>query len=101
MTNGETIILGDGKEYKLGPVTLETLAALERKFGNIGPAIKARPLQMVMYLLYLMIRDNYPNLTETQVGRLVSLETVTEVGKLLIRIGTLGSNGQHPGEPSP
>ncbi len=72
--------LADGKEYELAPVTLNTIADMEERFGeNYAEMLKKGSPKAVRYFLYLSLRNSlkasYPEITEELVGDLVLFDT--------------------------
>lgn len=63
-----------GVEYDLVPLTANMMAEVEDRFDKaweeiIAPPIRKRPL---IFVTYLRLKPNYPELTEEQVGDLIS-----------------------------
>lgn len=70
----EKIKLADGIEYNLLPLTATMVAEVEERFDKAWeeitkPPMRKRPLIMV---LWLRLRANHPELTEQQVGDLIT-----------------------------
>jgi hypothetical protein len=70
----ETVTLADGKSYELAPLTLNTLCRFEEKFpeGDMGELLKTGRFKYVRYLAWLRIQPHHPEITEEQVGSLIT-----------------------------
>ena len=78
-----TITLADGNEYELAPVTINLMAEVEEKFDlPFFEIIQKRRVFHIRYIMYLRLRNKYPNLTEEKVGELVTSETLMEIAKI-------------------
>lgn len=77
-------ILADGKEYELAPVNINILADLEDKFdipfGELMGSGRIKPLR---YLIYLRLKPNYPDITEEEVGKLIDINVLTKIIKMI------------------
>ena len=81
---GKTIKLADGKEYTLSPLNLNLLANLEEAFDcgleEMGAKLSTgRAATAFRKLLWLFLRDNYPELKEVDVGKLVEVSNMKEI----------------------
>ena len=80
---GKTIKLSDGKEYTLAPFTLNTLANLEQEFDcdleELTAKLAKRAATSFRKLLWVLLREDYPDLTLEGVGKLVELNQMNEV----------------------
>lgn len=78
------ITLANGQEYKLRPLNLNTMSAIEEQFGLDFPVL-LQSSRMVVYraLLYQMLHDNYPDLTEERVGQLVTADLLESVAAVI------------------
>ena len=85
-----TIKLADGKEYKLGPVNLNVLANLEEEFGcgldELDKKFKKPSASSLRLLLYVLLKDNHPEITKEQAGRLVSMDIMPEVTQIINQV---------------
>lgn len=62
-------ILIKGEEYKLTPINLNILSDIEDKFDKpFAQVIKDGRVKSVRYILWRCLVDNYPELTEKEVG---------------------------------
>lgn len=81
----DKITLADGKEYKLVPLTIRIMSDLEEKFDKsldeiFGPHMR---MKYIWAMIYERLRPNYPELTEEQLGDLLTAEIITKTTKLL------------------
>ena len=62
-----TITLGDGKEYTLPPINLNTLAEMEDNFecgiDRIMELFAERSATTMRKFLYILLKENHPKLT--------------------------------------
>ena len=81
------VVLADGKEYKLGPVSLNVLANLEEEFGcglnELSKKFGKQQASSFRLLLFVMLRENYPEITKEQAGKLVSMELIPEISNVI------------------
>ena len=84
----ETITLTDGKEYTLSPLDLNMLCEVERRFPDVEPITKILDGKMstIRLVLWLRLRDKYPEVTEESIGKLVSWQILTDIMKRAVRI---------------
>lgn len=82
----DTILLADGKEYELTPVTANTLAYLEDKFGKTTDELFDGKVRFKVYisLIYARLHRKYPDLTEEQVGELLTTDVIAKSKKDLL-----------------
>jgi len=91
---GKTFKLADGKEYTLSPFNLNTLANLEEAFDceleELESKLKKHSATAFRKLLLVLLLEDYPDLTLIDVGKLVSLDKMTDiVAELTIALGEL------------
>jgi len=81
------VTLADGKEYKLGPVNLNVLTGLEEEFGCALDELEkklAKPrASHLRILIYVLLRENHPDMTQDGVGKLVSMDILPEVSTII------------------
>lgn len=82
-SEGQTVTLGDGQEYRLPVLNLNVLADLEDEFGcgleEISNQLQTRQASSLRKTLYILLHRGYPDITPDKIGELVSignLETV-------------------------
>jgi hypothetical protein len=80
--------MGDGNEYTLKPLTLGMMAKLEEKFEQPFTKILSEPwAKHLVYLIYLTLSENHPNLTEAKVAELATPAVLKDfITKVLNRI---------------
>ena len=87
---GKTITLSDGKNYTLSPFNLNTLANLEEAFdcdmGELQGELSGRMATVFRKLLYVLLMQDYPDLTEIDVGKLVEVDGVGALVKELTAV---------------
>jgi len=78
-----TIKLADGKEYTLSPFTLHVISSLEQEFdcdfAKLDKKLKKHTASAFQKFLWILLRDQYPELTFEKVGNLVEFDQVTAV----------------------
>ena len=91
----KTIKLADGKDYKLPPIDMTTLANIEKTMGfGLGKfAIKMETETMTTLraLIYALLKENYPNLTIEEAGRLVTLKEIKDLSETISTIMAISS----------
>lgn len=76
-----TLKLGDGKEYELTPLNLNMMIEIEDKFGEpLAQLFDAGKVKVIRYLLFVMLKPKYPDMTEKKVGESVTAEILNKVG---------------------
>jgi len=91
---GKTIKLADGEDYTLAPFTLNTLANLEEEFDcdleELQTKLTKRTATAFRKLLWVLLREEYPDLKIDGVGKLVELSQVSSiVEELTAALGAL------------
>ncbi len=80
---GTKIKLADGNEYLLSPYNMNMMADLETEFdcdlSELGDKLKGRRYTTLRKLLWIFLRDNYPDMTLTDAGKLVEMDQVAEI----------------------
>lgn len=77
--------LADGNEYSLEPLCVNMLVELEEEFGKpFDELLKSLSMKMLRSLVFYRLRGNYPALTKEEVGRLLTVEVLSEVRKGLV-----------------
>ncbi len=80
----QTIKLADGQDWKLKPINLNMLIALESKFGKVTDDMAKSPsFAFLRYVLFLRLQPFDLDLTEDKVGELVDTNVMKELPKLL------------------
>ncbi len=80
---GKVVTLADGKEYTLSPFNLNTLANLEETFncdlGELKGKLTGRTATAFRKLIHVLLMENYPDLTLTDVGSLILMSALKEI----------------------
>ena len=75
-----TIKLADGKDYTFPPLSLTTLANLEKILGfplkQTKEKFESEPMQTLLGFVYALLIENYPQLTREEAGKLVTFEVL-------------------------
>jgi hypothetical protein len=82
MAENKTVTLGNGESYLMRPLNLNMMAAVEEKFGQ--PFLKLlaeNRMSVVRHLLFLMLKEDKPTLTEERVGQLVTIDILGTVSE--------------------
>ena len=79
----DTITLANGQEYKLAPLTANIMADLEDKFDKSIDELFGKSLRMKVFraLVYARLKPNYPDMTEEQVGDLLTDDVMVNFRK--------------------
>jgi len=83
----KTINLADGKEYTLPPIDMTTLANIEKTMGVGGrkfvEQMEESPLNSIRLFIYALLKENYPELTVEQAGRLITLKEIPQFSETI------------------
>ena len=86
----KSIKLSDGKEYILPPIDLTTLANIEKTMGfglsQLATKIETETMSVLRLLIYALLKENYPDLSAEQTGRLITLKEIKDLSKTLSEI---------------
>ena len=86
----KTIKLADGKEYKLPPIDLTTLANLEKTMGfglgRLATKLESDTMTTMRGLIYALIKEEQPELTIEAVGHLVTLKEISSIASTISEI---------------
>jgi hypothetical protein len=81
------IKLADGNEYTLPPMNLTTLANMEKDMGlggkKLSLALEDTPLQTIQLMVWALLKQNTPNLTQDEAGKLVDFNNIKEFSECL------------------
>jgi hypothetical protein len=80
-----SIVLADGKEYNLSPLTANMIADLEDRFDKSTSELFSGSVRMraVIALYFTRLKSNYPELTEQKLGDLITDDVLIETRKKL------------------
>lgn len=80
---GRPVKLADGKTYILAPLSLNTLANLEDEFDceldELEAKLKGRTATAFRKWLWVLLRENYPDMTLEETGKLVELSQMDAI----------------------
>lgn len=70
----EKVKLADGKEYTLKPLSANMMAEVEERFDKAWEELTKGTIRkrVLIMILWLRLKGNYPELTEEQVGDLIT-----------------------------
>ena len=82
----KTIKLGD-KEYRLSPLNLNVLADIEEGFDcsidKVGRMLDKKRASALRRLVYILLKQEYPEMTLEKIGELIDLSNMAEVSEAL------------------
>ena len=89
---GKVITLIDGKQYNLSPINLNVLVALEEEFnaglGELANTLMKRQASTLRSLLFVLLKDNYPELDKNKIGELITLDNMAEISNMVTDVLT-------------
>jgi len=78
----QIIKLGE-KEYTLSLLTLNVMCGLEEEFdcslSDIGDLLTKRQATTLRRLLYILLKDGYPELTKDEIGKMVRVKDLEQI----------------------
>jgi len=84
------LTLADGKEYKLPPITLTTLANIEKTMGfGLGKLVykmDSETMTTIRVLIYALLKEEQPGLTIEEVGNLITLKEMGSISGTISEI---------------
>jgi len=91
-----TIKLG-GKDYELSPININVMGYVEDEFDcnfselqKVLANKKVKEMNAVKTLIHILLRDNYPDLTITEMGKLITMDNLKEVSDAVVKVLTGG-----------
>ena len=82
----QTIKIGE-KEYHISPLTLNVMVGLEEEFdcslSDIGDLLTKRQATTLRKLLYILLKDGYPELTKDGIGKMVRVEDLEQISTMV------------------
>jgi len=85
----KTIKLG-GKDYQLSPLNLNVLASIEDEFDcgldKLGPRLEKRQASTMRKLVHILLKEQYPDMTLTRVGKFIDLNNMAEISEALAKV---------------
>lgn len=85
----KTIKLG-GKNYKLSPLNLNVLADIEEAFDCgfdvVAELLEKKPASSMRKLAFVLLKEQYPDITLTKIGELINMSNLAEVSETLAKV---------------
>ena len=84
----KTIKLG-GKDYRLSPLNLNVLADIEEGFDcsidKVGKMLDKERASALRRLVYILLKQEYPDMTLEKIGEMIDLSNMAEVSEALAK----------------
>ena len=91
----KSITLSDGKEYKLPPIDMTTLANIEKTMGfglgRLQTKLENETMTTMRSLIYALLREEQPSLDIDKVGRLITLKEISSISETISEIMAISS----------
>jgi len=91
----KSITLSDGKEYKLPPIDMTTLANIEKTMGfglgRLQVKLENETMTTMRALIYALLREEQPSLDIDKVGRLITLKEISSISFTISEIMAISS----------
>ena len=91
----KSIKLADGKEYKLPPIDMTTLANIEKTMGfglgRFASKMETETITTMRLLVYALLKENHPDLTLDGVGHLITLKEISSLSDTISTIMAISS----------
>ena len=91
----KSITLSDGKEYKLPPIDMTTLANIEKTMGfglgRLQVKLENETMTTMRALIYALLREEQPSLDIDKVGRLITLKEISSISSTISEIMAISS----------
>jgi len=89
----KSITLSDGKEYKLPPIDMTTLANIEKTMGfglgRLQTKLENETMTTMRSLIYALLKEEQPNLDIDKVGHLITLKEMSAISSTISEIMAL------------
>ena len=86
----KSITLSDGKEYKLPPIDMTTLANIEKTMGfglgRLQTKLENETMTTMRALIYALLKEEQPSLDIDKVGRLITLKEISTISGTISEI---------------
>ena len=86
----KSITLSDGKEYKLPPIDMTTLANIEKTMGfglgRLQTKLENETMTTMRSLIYALLKEEQPNLDIDKVGHLITLKEMSAISSTISEI---------------
>ena len=91
----KSITLSDGKEYKLPPIDMTTLANIEKTMGfglgRLQTKLENETMTTMRALIYALLKEEQPSLDIDKVGRLITLKEISSISSTISEIMAISS----------
>jgi len=91
----KSITLSDGKDYKLPPIDMTTLANIEKTMGfglgRLQTKLENETMTTMRSLIYALLREEQPSLDIDKVGRLITLKEISSISETISEIMAISS----------
>uniref|UniRef100_A0A6H1ZTV8 Tail assembly chaperone n=2 Tax=viral metagenome TaxID=1070528 RepID=A0A6H1ZTV8_9ZZZZ len=91
----KSITLSDGKEYKLPPIDMTTLANIEKTMGfglgRLQTKLENETMTTMRALIYALLKEEQPELDIDKVGRLITLKEISSISGTISEIMAISS----------
>jgi len=89
----KSITLSDGKEYKLPPIDMTTLANIEKTMGfglgKLQSKLEDETITTMRSIIYALLKEVQPNLDIDEVGHLITLKEMSSISETISEIMAL------------
>ncbi len=86
----KTIKLADGKDYKLPPIDMTTLANIEKTMGfglgRLQTKLENETMTTMRSLIYALLKEEQPELDIDKVGHLITLKEMSSISSTISEI---------------
>ena len=86
----KSIKLADGKEYKLPPIDMTTLANIEKTMGfglgRLQYKLENETMTTLRSLIYALLKEEQPELNIDKVGHLITLKEIGSIASTIAEI---------------
>jgi len=90
-----TIKLADGKDYKLPPIDMTTLANIEKTMGfglgRLSTKLENETMTTMRALIYALLKEEQPDLDIDTVGHLITLKEISSISETITEIMAISS----------
>ena len=91
----KSVTLSDGKEYKLPPIDMTTLANIEKTIGfglgRLQTKLEDETMTTMRALIYALLKEEQPSLDIDKVGRLITLKEISSISGTISEIMAISS----------
>jgi len=91
----KTIKLADGKEYRLPPIDMTTLANIEKTMGfglgRLAAKLEMETMTTMRALIYALLKEEQPDLVIDAVGHLITLREINSIAATITEIMAISS----------